>query len=625
MLLHRLLPRLATLLGILPLVVVLSARADDPPAAASADGEVAKSDESTKSDAADPAPPKPATTPSLADQQKQVAAKYKRFEEVLLRMAELTASSDPKRAALLRKTVAEGKQRQVAGQLDKLAEMLREDRLAVALTSEAEVEQDLSKLLDILLSEQRADKLKDERERLKQQVRKIKELINRQQQLQGETATPADAKELAEREARLADEAGKLADSMKPPAMEGDKSKDAKGGSNDGDKKATDQNDDDKSDKKDADSDKKGSDKKGSDKKGSDKQGDDKPSKQGKPKDGKPKKGAKDSQGGDKPDAKPQDGEPQDGEPKDGMPPKKSQQSPPQGQPSDSPPEDDDSPSDDQPQAPQDPPGRKRVAAAQQKMEDARKKLDEAKRDGAQKDQEEAIRELEQAKAELEEILRQMREEEVERVLAQLEARFRKMRDLQVEVYEGTQRLDRVPEADRTRNDEIESGRLSRREAAIVDEADKALVVLHEEGSAAAFPEAVTQMREDMQYVTTLLGEFNVGARTQGVEEDILAALEEMIASLQKAQRDREDKKQNAGQQMGQPGDPPLVDKLSELKMIRALQMRVNTRTKRYAELVQGDVGQAEQADLLEQLRLLAEREERVFRTTRDIVTGKNQ
>jgi hypothetical protein len=258
-------------------------------------------------------------------------------------------------------------------------------------------------------------------------------------------------------------------------------------------------------------------------------------------------------------------------------------------------------------------------------MEDARKKLEEAERKGAEKDQEEAVRELEQAKAELEEILRQMREEEQERMLAQLEARFRKMREMQVEVYEGTQRLDRVPEADRTRNDEIESGRLSRREAAIVDEADKALVILRDEGSATALPEAVEQMRQDMQQVTNRLAEFKVDARTQGIEEDILAALEETIAALQKAQRDREDKKQQGMPQTGQPGEPPLVDRLSELKMIRALQMRVNTRTKRYSEMVQGDIGQAEQADLLEQLRQLAEREERVYRATRDIVLGKNQ
>ena len=103
------------------------------------------------------------------------------------------------------------------------------------------------------------------------------------------------------------------------------------------------------------------------------------------------------------------------------------------------------------------------------------------------------MRELEQAKAELEEILRQLREEEMARTLAMLEARFRKMLDAQVEVYEGTKRLDKVAEAERDRDDEIEAGRLSRKEAQIAAEADKALAVLREEGSAVAFPEAVIE------------------------------------------------------------------------------------------------------------------------------------
>ena len=87
-------------------------------------------------------------------------------------------------------------------------------------------------------------------------------------------------------------------------------------------------------------------------------------------------------------------------------------------------------------------------------------------------------------------------------------------------------------------------------------------------------------------------------------QSHILAALEEMIASLERAQRDNEQSKQKGKPgQPGQSGEPPLVDKLAELKMIRALQMRVNTRTRRYSELVQGDIGQAEEVDLLKELR----------------------
>ena len=96
-------------------------------------------------------------------------------------------------------------------------------------------------------------------------------------------------------------------------------------------------------------------------------------------------------------------------------------------------------------------------------MREAEKKLKEAQRKDAVEKQEEAIRELEQAKADLEEILRQIREEEMERHAGMLEARFRKMLQMQREVYEGTVRLDKVPEPSRTHDHEIESGRLSSR------------------------------------------------------------------------------------------------------------------------------------------------------------------
>jgi hypothetical protein len=111
---------------------------------------------------------------------------------------------------------------------------------------------------------------------------------------------------------------------------------------------------------------------------------------------------------------------------------------------------------------------------------------------------------------------------------------------------------------------------------------------------------------------------------TQGVEEDIIAALKEMIQSLKKAQHDTDDKqKKQPGQSGGGQQDRPLIDALAELRMIRALQMRVNTRTGRYAKMIQGE--QAGNSELIEALQRLAEREQRIYRVTRDLGTGKNQ
>lgn len=256
-------------------------------------------------------------------------------------------------------------------------------------------------------------------------------------------------------------------------------------------------------------------------------------------------------------------------------------------------------------------------------MKEAQRKLEEAKRAEAKDKQEEALRELEQAKAELEEILRQLREEEIARMLAALEQRFRKMLQMQIAVYEGTKRLDKIPEKARDRDDEIESGRLSRKESEIVAEADRAMALLAEDGTAVAFPEAVLEMREDMEQVVVRLAQFKVNMMTQGIEEDIIAALEEMIEALKKAQKDMKDKQSPPSGQPGEPQDDPLVDQIAELKMIRALQMRVNRRTQRYGELVKTE--QAEQPELIQALNRLAEREERIYRVTRDIVAGRNK
>ncbi len=55
--------------------------------------------------------------------------------------------------------------------------------------------------------------------------------------------------------------------------------------------------------------------------------------------------------------------------------------------------------------------------------------------------------------------------------------------------------------------------------------------------------------------------------------------------------------------------------------MIRALQMRVNTRTARYAELTKTE--QAETPELIDSLRKLADREQKIHKVTRDIVVGR--
>ena len=493
-----------------------------------------------------PPPTQPAAAANtLAVQQQQIADRYKHLEEVLLRMAELSAATDPRRAAMLKKAVAQSKDRLITMQFERLVGLLDKEQLSRAMENEGELDKDLKSLLELLMSENRAKRLESEKARIGRYLKLLGELIKDQKSIQGRTPGAPDPAKLAGEQGQLADKTGKLAKDIKTneDAPQSPQKKGQPQGKEDGGPK-------------------------------------NKPA----PKDGKPT-----PPGNDKP-SQDQGGE----------------QTPSPAQ-----------PEDEQSAA------RKRVEAAEQAMREARQKLEQAKRNDAAKDQEEAIRQLQQAKATLEEILRQLREEEMDRVLAMLEARIRKMLQMQREVLEGTVRVDKIPEKDRTHEHDIEAGNLSAKEAQIVGETDRALLVLREDGTAVAFPEAIQQARQDMQQIADRLAESKVNKITQNLEEDVIAALEEMVEALKKAQKKLEDKKQRPSMAAGGSMSAPLVDALSEIKMIRTLQMRVNTRTQRYSKLIEGE--QADKADLIDALRRLGERQARIFEITRDLDLGKNQ
>ena len=510
----------------------------------------------------------PTAADTLVAEQQRVADKFRHLEDVLLRMAELTASTDPRRAALLRKTVAQSEQRLIDVQFEAIVGFLTKESLSRAIENQGQIEGDLQALLELLLSENRAERIESEKARIRNYLKRLNQLIKQQKGLQGRTAGGGEPKGLAEEQGKLAQDTGGLADEMKQSEQPADGSATQDEG------------------------------KRGQDEAGGKGEGEGVAGKgEGKAQEG----GQADGEGQGKPEDAP-DGGSQGGRQGQGQGQGSGQGGPPQ--------EDENSMG-------------KRVEAARSHMEEARQKLEEARREGAVERQEEAIRELEQAKADLEEILRQLREEEIERVLAMLEARFLKMLQMQREVYEGTLRLDKVPGAERDHNHEIEASRLSSKEAQIVLETEKALALLREDGTAVAFPEAVEQMRADMQQVVQRLAQAKVGEITQAIDEDVIAALEEMIEAFKKALEEAERRDRQPDRPPGEPEDPPLVDLLAELKMIRALQMRVNRRTEQYSKLIDGE--QADTAELLEALGRLAQRQQRIYEVTRDLEMGKNR
>lgn len=551
----------------------------------------------------------------LSVDQARLADRFERLETVLARLAELSASTDPRRAKLLREAIAKSREQGLDQRFESIVELLEDERLSAASGRQVELQQELDELLSLLLKADRDRELDSQRKRIKAYLKEVGRIIRLEKGLQARTEGGDDPERLAEDQKQVSDQTGELGKSIsdnersKPEESAADASNDKPkpGESKDGDSKPSESNPKDGSSKDGKPSTHKPSDSEKSDGKPAD----------GEPSDGKPGESSESTPSEPSDPSQPSDsGSPSESKPSPGGKP---------GQPGQPGQSGESSPSDESPQS-QEPTDRaaERLKAAQQEMQKAKEQLEKSEREGAVESQREALKQLEQAKAELERVLRQLREEEMERTLTMLAARFRKMLDAQMKIYDGTVRLDKVAEADRDHDDEIEAARLSREESILVREADRALVLLKEEGSSMAFPETVSLMRDDMQQVATRLSEIKVGALTQQLEKDIIEALEETIAALDKAIKDLEKKKTPPGQSPppGQPSDPPLVDKLAELKMIRALQMRINRRTLRYDEIIEGD--QAETPELLEALQKLSERQQRVYQATSDLSRGRN-
>jgi hypothetical protein len=243
----------------------------------------------------------------------------------------------------------------------------------------------------------------------------------------------------------------------------------------------------------------------------------------------------------------------------------------------------------------------------------------------ASKHQDEAIRRLLEAKEKLEEILRQLREEEKALMLTSLESRFKKMLSEQLLVYQDTVQL--AAKGNDEPNLEPRARQLARREDEIVQEVNKAMILLQEEGSSVAFPEAVEAIRDDMRSIVRLLDNSDVGELTQTVEQNVIESLEEMIDALNKEMQKNgeEDQQQQQGQegQQSAPGEEPLVDALSELKMLRSLQLRINKRTQQLSKLAQGPA--ALNPELIDQLKTLSRRQAKIQQATFDLSTGRNQ
>lgn len=598
----------------------------------------------------------------LPDRQTQVSERYQRLEELLLRLAEVEVTENPERAALLRRAAKQSRDTFILERMNSASDALRSQKFQQAITDQQAANEQMAALLKLLLTEDRPQRIRDEKERISNWIKDLKRQERRQRGTRARTENGAELKsveseqsdiakaaealqkEMAEQNEELdpaaeeslkegseeasekmseaekkakQKEAEELAQMVKKAEAAAEKAEQAKSDAEaklaeaqqeldkakqDQDKQESQASEGDQDASEKQASDQKAAEKKAAAKKAAEKkaqaEADAKQAAAESDKAAKELQDAKQAQQSQSQSQKPQEGE-QPESPKAESKPQSPQQS-----------------------------AQKQLEKALERMKEAEKALEEAKREQATEKQRQAEEEIRQAIDQLEKILRQLREEEMQRELARLESRLRKMAQMQSTVLEKNRELAAIPLADRDRQTDLKAGNLANEEKQIVMEADRAMLLLREEGSSVAFPEVVQQIRGDMQTVADRLAQSKIDVVTQGIQEDVLAALEEMIGALQKAQKDLEEKKKQEQQgeqpQQGQQGEQPLVESLAELKLIRTMQTRVKGTTERYDAMLQTDDG-APTAEIRTLLQGLAERQNRLYSITRDLVLKRNQ
>jgi hypothetical protein len=599
-------------------------------------------------------------TDQLKLQQTQLATQYANLEEVFLRMSEIEAATNPTRAGLLLQAAQMSKQLATQQRMMQASDLLGKGQYSRAIPEQEASRENLKKLLELLQSENRSSRVKDERKRLEDVLKDLRRIENIQRATRGRTeagqdnqSAANDQKDLDKQLESAQNDLTEKSDGKKEEKKDGKKDeksdgkgepqspKDQKGGEQ---KKSEqelksgkdDKGKDDKSaegqksseEKKTSEENKSGEEMKtgeekkaGEDKKVGEenkpgeenkareekKEGVEKESDPSMPKDAS-KDGQKDpSEGGDQEQNQEQSKEQSKDQGKEGSEGQKSE---------------DRKPKTKEEQA------RQRVERARERMQKAEKELRDNKRKEAIEEQQKAEDELQQAIAELEKILKQLREEEIERTLVDLETRLKRMSEWERGIREQTQKLAELTGEDRDRQLDIQANKLSTEQLKVAMEGQRAMLLLKDEGSSQAFPEALEQVISDAQMVVKRLNGADVSAGTIAIEDEILGALDEMLQSLQEVQKKREEEKQNQQQGGGQsPGggeqEEPLVGKIAELRLIKTLQLRVNRRTDRLADQSNnGDdlVGEVADEKLRDELRELSGRQQKIQGVTREIL-----
>jgi len=470
----------------------------------------------------------PLPAQELTDKQRNLAGRFSQLEQILLRLAETSGSSNPRQTALLKKALLESRDKLLAHRFETLVNTIERRQFSEAVTGQTAIEQDLLLLLQLLESVDREESREREKEAVQEFLRDLEEILHNERVLRHETQQQETqnlpALEQTQRDIRMQAQAlqERIAEHEGTAPQRESEPND---------------NDDNGSDSSET-------------------------------QDGQQEEGQQ-------PEEPQQEGQHQEGQQQEGQQQQEEQE-------------------ERQQQQQQQSPTQQAMQRALDQMREAEQQLQQAQRESAVEAQEEAIAELQRLKEELERILRQIREEELMQTLEKLEARFQRMIQQEQGIRAQTERLmneiagERAPEE---RQIKIRADRLSMEQQGVIDDAEAALVILREDGTAQAMAESLLQARFDMTDVKKRLEQTQIDTITLHITDAVIEALQEMLdavrAAIEEARERQDDADNGENREQGQGAEgqmqeEPLIHLLAELRMIRSMQRRVNDRTLRY-------------------------------------------
>ena len=123
----------------------------------------------------------------LTDKQRSLAGRYAQLEQILLRLSETSANSNPRQATLLKKVLLESKDKLLVQRFETLVNALERRQFSDAVSGQSGIEQDLILLLRLLESVNRDEQREKEKEKIQEFLRDLEDILYNERALKNQT------------------------------------------------------------------------------------------------------------------------------------------------------------------------------------------------------------------------------------------------------------------------------------------------------------------------------------------------------------------------------------------------------------------------------------------------------